>query len=137
MNFKKIERTISPGYLFKSKHHVSFIIYEQRIWPYKYKRGRIHFNSLGMKYLKNNNIDLKGGDLVDLYYDSENGRIALKKSDKGCFSIINDQSKYIKIESSCLIQYISNNSDYMIEILDDNKYNLILNPAQKIFVGNI
>ena len=66
--------------------------------------GSLRFNRAGMNYISDNDIGLKIGDMIRLYYDAETGKIAIKKSKDGRFRLSKNSVKLdtVRISSSDL-----------------------------------
>jgi bifunctional DNA-binding transcriptional regulator/antitoxin component of YhaV-PrlF toxin-antitoxin module len=120
MAFKEIEKT-RKGYMKGAP--ATFAVNKKGV-------GSLRFNRAGMNYISGNNIGLKIGDMIRLYYDAETGKVAIKKSKDGQFRLSKNSVKLdtMRISSSDLTGLIQKPGDYEME--KSQAYDLVLIPKK-------
>ena len=91
--------------------------------------GRLYFTKEGMRFLEVNDIALKRGDKMDVFFDDETKEIAINRTDNGMFAITLDTENYkrnIQISSKDLEAAVGKTTHY--RLATSTCYDLLLIP---------
>lgn len=90
--------------------------------------GSLRLNAGTMAFLKENGNEWNVGDRVRIFHDTQNGKIALKKSEDGRFRLAKNVSggNSLRISSKDLTELLKQPAEYTIE--QSSEYDLVLVP---------
>ena len=86
-------------------------------------------NACGVDYLGSLAISLVKRDMVDLFFDSETGRIGVRKAKGGQFEMCPLSKNALRISSKDLATLIGQNEDYSIE--KHEQFHFVLVPLNR------